>query len=396
MQPSPSLHTPSPTTFTSAGSHQEDWNIISISDVKNSEKASEEWKLPEMVSVVKEALKTVSTGSVRIAVTGDSGNGMSSFINALRGIGQEEEDSAPTGVVRTTQIPTLYFSSHMPNVELWDLPGMGAATQSLETYLEEIHFSEYKFFIIIASEQFSMNLVKLAKIIQEWGKRFYVVWTKLDRDLSTRIVSKEQLLQDIQENIRVALQNEGVNVPSIFLVSNFDPVLYDFPKLRNSLHREVSDIRYHECQQKLYDTYGKIINDKVITFWRQRGSESFQDSFGIQNADDHEEFLNACHSFFGVDDKSLQEVAQSMEKPVEEYKTIMKSRDLHTVLSRDWVLSWTNCNTDTCLYLVLTRIPLVRSIGFYSLRGWNQWRLLDYVAEDTKTILKKVLTDAAV
>ncbi|XP_045855940.1 immunity-related GTPase family M protein-like [Meles meles] len=396
MQPSPSLHTPSPTSFTSAGPHDEDWSILSISDFGNTEKASKEWKLPEIVSVIKETMKTASSTLVRIAVTGDSGNGMSSFINALRGIGQEEEDSAPTGVVRTTQIPTLYFFSHMPNVELWDLPGTGAATQSLETYLEEIQFSKYDLFIIIASEQFSMNLVKLAKIIQGRGKKFYVVWTKLDRDLSTRVVSKEKLLQDIQENIRVALQNEGVYEPIIFLVSNFDPFLHDFPELKKSLCREVSDIRYHKPQQKLSDTYGKIINDKAITFWEQTGSESFQDSFGIQNANDLEEFLNACHSFFGLDDESLQEVAQSMGKPMEEYKAIMKSQDLHTVLSRDWVLSWTNCNRDTCLYSVLNRIPFVGNTGFHYLRVWNQWRLLNNVTQDTETILKKVLTDAAI
>lgn len=251
MQPSPSLHTPSPTSFTSAGPHHEDWIILSMSDVRNTEKASEEWKLPEIVSAVKETMKTASSASVRIAVTGDSGNGMSSFINALRGIGQEEEDSAPTGVVRTTQKPTLYRFSDMPSVELWDLPGTGAATQSLETYLEEIQFSKYDLFIIIASEQFSMNLVKLAKIIQGQGKRFYVVWTKLDRDLNTQVVSKEQLLQDIQENIRIALQNEGMYEPIIFLVSNFDPSLYGFPELRKRLCKEVSDIRYHEPQQNL-------------------------------------------------------------------------------------------------------------------------------------------------
>ncbi|XP_027462030.1 immunity-related GTPase family M protein 1-like isoform X1 [Zalophus californianus] len=395
-QPALSLHTVLPTPFTSAVPYHKSWNILSKPGAMNIEKALEERKLVKVVSAVRETLKTASSAPVSIAVTGNSGNGMSSFINALRGIGHGEKDAAPTGVVRTTQIPIHYSFSHFPNVELWDLPGTGATTQSLETYLEEMQFSKYDLFIIIASEQFSMNLVKLAKVIQGQGKKFYIVWTKLDRDLSTHVVSKEQLLQNIQENIQVILQNEGMCEPIIFLVSSFDPSLHDFPELRKTLHRDVCEIRYHALLENLSDTCEKVINDKAITLQRQMGSESFQDTFGIQNADHLGKCLNVYHSLFGVDDESLQEVAQSMGKPMEEYKTIMKSQDLHTVLTGDWALSWMNCNTASYLYSVLSYIPILGNTSIQYLRGWNQRRLLDIVVEDTKTILKKILKDAII
>uniref|UniRef100_G1LCT8 IRG-type G domain-containing protein n=1 Tax=Ailuropoda melanoleuca TaxID=9646 RepID=G1LCT8_AILME len=209
------------------------WVVLPKEIAINMEKALGGGNLLEVVSVVRGTLKTASNAPVCIAVTGDSSNGMSSFINALRGIGHEEEDSAPTGVVRTTQIPTRYFSPHFPNVVLWDLPGTRAAIQSLENYMEEMKFSQYDLFIIIASEQFSKNLVKLAKIIQGLGKKFYVVCTKLDRDLSTSALLEERLLKNIRENIRETLQKEGVCEPNIFLVSSLEPLLHDFPK-RNS------------------------------------------------------------------------------------------------------------------------------------------------------------------
>lgn len=49
-------------------------------------------------------LKTASSTPVSIALSGDCGSCHISFINPLQGIGYEEEDSAPTGVVRTTDI----------------------------------------------------------------------------------------------------------------------------------------------------------------------------------------------------------------------------------------------------------------------------------------------------
>uniref|UniRef100_M3XNB9 IRG-type G domain-containing protein n=1 Tax=Mustela putorius furo TaxID=9669 RepID=M3XNB9_MUSPF len=293
------------------------WSVLPKEVAINVEKALGGGKLLEVASVVKETLKTASSAPVNIAVTGDSGNGMSSFINALWGIGQEEEDSAPTGVVRTTQTPTRYFSSHFPNVVLWDLPGIGADTMP-GNYLQEIQFSLYDLVIIIASEQFSMNLVKLAKVIRDLGKKFYIVWTKLDRDTNTRMTHEEYSGE---------YPGKSMCEPNIFLVSSFDPLLHDFPKLRITLHRDISDTRYHGPLENLSHTYKKAINDKVITCRKKIASKSF-DTLGIWNANDLEQSLMAYHLLFGIDDESLQQLAQSMGKSIEEYRALMRSQDL--------------------------------------------------------------------
>ncbi|XP_037673683.1 immunity-related GTPase family M protein 1-like [Choloepus didactylus] len=207
-----------------------------------------------MVSLVRETVRTASCTPVDIAVTGDSGNGMSSFINTLRGIGHEEEAAAPTGVVRTTLTRASYSSSHFPNVLLWDLPGTGATTQSLENYQQEMQFSLCDLFIIITSEEFSMNHVRLAKAVEHMGKKFYVVWTKLDRDLHTSALREGELQQNIQGNILENLQKERVCEPRIFLVSSLDPSLYDFPKLQNTLQKDFTNLRCHGPLQNLFHT----------------------------------------------------------------------------------------------------------------------------------------------
>ncbi|EDL33786.1 immunity-related GTPase family M protein 1 isoform 1 [Mus musculus] len=357
---------------------------------RSTERALREGKLLELVYGIKETVATLSQIPVSIFVTGDSGNGMSSFINALRVIGHDEDASAPTGVVRTTKTRTEYSSSHFPNVVLWDLPGLGATAQTVEDYVEEMKFSTCDLFIIIASEQFSSNHVKLSKIIQSMGKRFYIVWTKLDRDLSTSVLSEVRLLQNIQENIRENLQKEKVKYPPVFLVSSLDPLLYDFPKLRDTLHKDLSNIRCCEPLKTLYGTYEKIVGDKVAV-WKQRiANESLKNSLGVRDDDNMGECLKVYRLIFGVDDESVQQVAQSMGTVVMEYKDNMKSQNFYTLRREDWKLRLMTCAIVNAFFRLLRFLPCVCCC----LRRLRHKRMLFLVAQDTKNILEKILRDS--
>ena len=58
---------------------------------------------------------------LRIAVTGASGVGKSAFINAIRGVNDDDENAAPTGVVDTTREPTEYKHPNTPMISFVDL-----------------------------------------------------------------------------------------------------------------------------------------------------------------------------------------------------------------------------------------------------------------------------------
>lgn len=357
---------------------------------RSTERALKEGKLPELVYGIKETVATLSQIPVSIFVTGDSGNGMSSFINALRIIGHEEDASAPTGVVRTTQTRAEYSSSHFPNVVLWDLPGLGATAQTVENYIEEMKFSTCHLFIIVASEQFSSNHVKLAKIIQSMGKRFYVIWTKLDRDLSTSVLSEVRLIQNIQENIRENLQKAGVKEVPIFLVSNLDPLLHDFPELRKTLQTDLSNIRCYEPLKTLYVIYEKIIGDKVANWNQIIANGRLKNSLGVRDDDDMGECLKRYRLIFGIDDESLQQIAHGMGTVVMEYKANIKSQDFHTLRRADWKLRLMTCATVNALFCLFKFLPCL----CHCLKRMRHKRMLLLVAEDTKNILKKILMDA--
>ncbi|XP_076398521.1 immunity-related GTPase family M protein 2-like isoform X1 [Peromyscus maniculatus bairdii] len=383
------------TCFSDAISIHKNSNILSVEVVKNIETAVNEGKLGEVVSIVKDISQEVSKSTVKIAVTGDSGNGMSSFINALRLIGHEEENSAPTGVVRTTQKPACYSSSRFPNVDFWDLPGTRVTVPSMENYLKEMEFDKYDLIIIIIpSEQFSSNLVKVAKAMQRMRKRFYVIRTKLDRSLGPSAHSEPQLLRSIQESIQENLQKEGVKVPPIFLVSSFEPSSHDFPKLRDTLKKDIPCIRHYGLLGTLFQICEKTINEIVESINRSIDEDNLK-AIGISNPDNLRECQQLFKEKLGVDDRSLHQVALIMNQPDVYSRDAKQSQ----VTQRDQQYGWTQSqlyrSRNECFY---TRFNDNISCRFDSRRHrhMSQKHVLDEVAKQTKKILWEILKQSII
>uniref|UniRef100_A0A3P9DSV8 IRG-type G domain-containing protein n=1 Tax=Maylandia zebra TaxID=106582 RepID=A0A3P9DSV8_9CICH len=213
---------------------------------------------PEQIPGVKEALKNNDTAgaakrikeylekqtnvSLNIAITGESGAGKSTFINAFRGIGDEDDGAAPTDFAESSKDPIPYFHPDYPNVSLWDLPGIGTPKYPADKYLRSVPFKKYDFYIIISADHLTENDVKLAKEIQRMMKKFYFVHSKTDNDINVgkkKDFTAEGTLSKIRKNCVEGLQKQGIESPQVFLVSSFEPRLYDFPLLRKTLEREL-------------------------------------------------------------------------------------------------------------------------------------------------------------
>nr|XP_024655588.1 interferon-inducible GTPase 5-like [Maylandia zebra]XP_024655589.1 interferon-inducible GTPase 5-like [Maylandia zebra] len=183
---------------------------------------------------------------LKIAITGESKSGKSTFVSALRGIksiGDEDEGAAPTGVVETTSEVTEYLHPNYPNVTLWDLPGIGTTKFPAKKYLELVGFENFDVFIIVSADRFRENDVKLAKEIQKMKKKFYFVRSKIDNNIRDeerkRDFSKEGTLRKIRDDSVQGLQKEGFESPQVFLVSSFEPHIYEFSELQQTLEREL-------------------------------------------------------------------------------------------------------------------------------------------------------------
>uniref|UniRef100_A0A3Q4MGZ2 IRG-type G domain-containing protein n=1 Tax=Neolamprologus brichardi TaxID=32507 RepID=A0A3Q4MGZ2_NEOBR len=190
-----------------------------------------------------ENLKQQNNIPLNIAITGESGAGKSTFVNALRGLCDDEEGAASTGVAEITPEVTAYPHPNYPNVMLWDLPGIGTTSFPADKYLKLVEFEKFDFFIIISDTRFTENDVKLAKEIQKMEKKFYFVRSKIDNDIQaerrTRYFNKERTLKVIRDKCVQGLRGSGFESPQVFLVSSFQLHLYDFSLLHETLDRDL-------------------------------------------------------------------------------------------------------------------------------------------------------------
>ncbi|XP_031208602.1 T-cell-specific guanine nucleotide triphosphate-binding protein 1-like [Mastomys coucha] len=307
-----------------------------ITSIKN---FIEKNKLQEAISVIEKALRDIESAPLNIAVTGETGTGKSTFINALRGVEQDAEGAAPTGVVETTMKRTPYPHAKLQNVTVWDLPGIGSTSFPPQTYLTEMKFNEYDFFIIISSSRFKENDAQLAKAIAEMKMNFYFVRTKIDNDLDNeqrskpKTFNKEKILKKILDDCTDQLQKALSSEPPVFLVSNFDMSDYDFPKLETKLLGDLPAHKRHIFSLSLQSLTEATINYKRDSLKQKVFLEAIKAGIfatiplGGMISDDIEnldETFNLYRSYFGLDDASLENIAKEFNMSVNDFKVHLR------------------------------------------------------------------------
>ncbi|WAR29656.1 TGTP2-like protein [Mya arenaria] len=149
---------------------------------------------------------------VRIAVTGNSGVGKSSFINAFLGLKPNAPGAAAVGITETTMQVKAYPHPMNENFVLYDLPGVGTQLFPRESYLEKVDFQKYDFFVILSATRFTENDAWLGHKVKLLQKKFFFVRTKIDSDMENekedfgedfnRERSLSKIRADAQDNLR--------------------------------------------------------------------------------------------------------------------------------------------------------------------------------------------------
>ncbi|EGW10439.1 interferon-inducible GTPase 1 [Cricetulus griseus] len=291
-------------------------------------------------SVISDALKNIDKAPINIAVTGESGAGKSSFINALRGIGPEDKGAAEIGVVETTMKITKYEHPKIKTLALWDLPGIGTMKFPPKEYLEKVEFQKYDFFIIVSATRFTRLELDLAKAIQSMKKNYYMVRTKVDEDLKNeqkskpRTFDRETILEKIRSYYVGSFRENNMNAPQIFLISNHYLSDYDFPVLMDTLIKNLPAQKRHNFTLSMTNITEAAIDRKRESMQQTIWLEAFKDGFlftapavGIlrDNMKNQTASLNNYRVLFGVDDESLESMAKDSQVPVEQLKKIIKS-----------------------------------------------------------------------
>lgn len=183
--------------------------------------------------------------NINIAITGSSGSGKSSFINAIRGLDGDSPGAALTGPIETTQHPTDYRHPDNERLLLTDLPGIGTDNYPKETYIQDIGFEKFDFLFIASEKVFSENDIWLAQEIEKLGKKFYFIRTKFASELvnekKRKRLNREFTLSEENERkktLKTELEKHLKDTTckdNIFIIDNFQRSKFDFPDLEQRL-----------------------------------------------------------------------------------------------------------------------------------------------------------------
>uniref|UniRef100_A0A672QYT1 IRG-type G domain-containing protein n=1 Tax=Sinocyclocheilus grahami TaxID=75366 RepID=A0A672QYT1_SINGR len=277
--------------------------------------------------------------TLNIAVTGMTGAGKSSLVNALRGLPNDDKDAAPTGTTETTMKPNMYPHPSMPNVKIWDLPGIGTGSPKFKAkkYLKEVKLDTFDFFIIISSERFKENDVMLAKAIKEKKKLFYFLRSKIDNDIQAESQRKDfdeqKILSHIREDCHRNLKDIDNPKPKIFLISSFELHKYDFQTLVDTLEKQLPAHKRDALILSLPIYSSKILDEKIKLFMKQTwsaavasGSIAVAPVPGLSMACDAAillAFFTKCYYAFCLDDDSIDKLSVRVNNP--SLKSVRKS-----------------------------------------------------------------------
>ncbi|XP_072450962.1 interferon-inducible GTPase 5-like [Chiloscyllium punctatum] len=306
--------------------------------------------MKEVTPLIQKKLDDLDNTGLNIAVAGEIGSGKSTFINAMRGLQDDDEGAAKTGTTETTMEPTSYSHPNLPNVCFWDLPGI-QHIQMVERYVRVINFAKYDFIIIISACRVTENDIKLANEIKRLGKNFYFVYSKIDNDLDAMRkyswnFNEVETLEKIRNNCVSKLQEAGIPSPRVFLISNFDLNLYDFICLNKTLEDDLLNIKSDfilvlqnlnsEIVEKKRTELKKRLRRLAIRYKVVPGF-SLTHNFGILTGAII--YLRKC---MGLDDVSLQRLANSVGKPVEDLKAVMTTPLVGGEITEDIIngLAW--------------------------------------------------------
>ncbi|XP_056597490.1 interferon-inducible GTPase 5-like [Triplophysa dalaica] len=386
----------------------EEFCIIGQEELDAIKEALSTQDMPTAITKIKNVLEQQDRVELNIGVTGESGSGKSSFVNAFRGIGDEEEGSAKTGPVETTMQTQVYLHPKYENVKVWDLPGIGTPNFTAKEYLEQVQFERYDFFIIIASDRFRECHTQLAKEIMRMGKKFYFVRSKIDSNILAESRKKsfdqEKTLNTIREDCETELTKIGIEAPVVFLISCFELGKYDFNLMQERMEKELPQHKRHvlmlalpNITLEINERKKKALEENIprvallsagIATIPIPGLSIFVDLAIVNNE------IEKYYSVFGLDDPSLQMLCERSGKTIEELKNVMKS-SLHLGINPTALISFLGAASlyvsENAIEYVCSLIPVLGTVvaGGMSYLTISKMlkKALNELAEDAKNVL---------
>ena len=138
---------------------------------------------PEEVATVKRRIQ-YREGCFHFAITGVSGSGKSSLVNAFRGLRNREAGAAAVGVTETTLQTTRYEDTNPDYPFVWyDIPGAGTLKCRDWQYFNDQGLYVFDCIIVLLDNRFTMTDIAILSSARRFNIPTYIVRSKADQHI---------------------------------------------------------------------------------------------------------------------------------------------------------------------------------------------------------------------
>ncbi|XP_056453016.1 interferon-inducible GTPase 5-like isoform X4 [Gadus chalcogrammus] len=350
-----------PTAVSSTSSIPDLKNAKESKVVEDIKKAIENKNFSLAASILQKYLEDENNIPLNIAVTGQSGVGKSTFINAFRGIDDTDERAAPTDT------------------------------------------------------RFNENDAKLAKEITKMGKKLYFVHSKIDSSLNAasrrqKEYDEEKKLQEIREYCIQGLKGQGVASPQVFLVSSFDLHLYEFRALQDTMERELPSHKRdvlilalpNICKSTI-DKKKEVFHSKIWLYALLSATVAAIPIAGISIVFDVGILVKVIRDYllgFGLDKRSLEKCSSATNTPLDELMAMLNcfcsgkdvTKEVIIFMLKSATLILTSLAAEEGSRLIpLIGIPIAAALSFTIIYMFLESNLNE-LSVDAENIVTKALT----
>lgn len=221
-----------------------------------------EQSLKQIIDEQLKKAEALENAKVKIAISGQSGSGKSSIINAIFG-----EKVAKVGSVETTFEKKSYTHN---GTDFYDLPGCGTKNFPVSTYIKDCDLVSFDAFIIVTANRFYENDEWLINEMVKAGRPVYVVRSKMDEAIINEKrdndLDDKEVYKKVKANILESV--DGIAVKGIYLIASVEGVKNDFEKLLEDIENSLD-----ETKKKRFLSDIKPYNKKVLEKKREIAGE---------------------------------------------------------------------------------------------------------------------------
>ena len=200
---------------------------------------------------------------VKLAVTGKSGVGKSSFINAIRNLKPGDLGfAAASSSGNTTRHATVYEYPGNHKIKLYDLPGFGTIQLPTNDYEKKMKLHKYDYILIVVGN-IEENDIEIAKKLKEMKRPFCFGRSKIDVDIQnsgTDGESEKDAVEKIKSKLSGNLKDAGLNKTKYFVISNKNRSLCQFNDLVSYIERNLPGLK---CDARMLSILAKLSVDDI-------------------------------------------------------------------------------------------------------------------------------------